>query len=140
MASKKEITIEQVNADIAKWTAEGSKGFNKTKMTLDWMDTYVACNKPDEIEKWAKECAGIDPKEITDKNGNQFTRANVAEVVKLFLNTFFPDFTDEAIAKKKEEAKKKKQAEKEEAEALKQLSPEEQILAKLNKIKEKNNK
>lgn len=131
---KKVFTKEAIQADIEKFVAD--EQFNKTTVSLDWMDNYVVMFKPEDMETYANDCALMPTKEA--KNGVK--RPDVVAVRKYFMEKYFPEYTDEAVAKRKDEAKKKREAEQAEAKRLKGASKQEQILAKLKKLaKEQNN-
>ena len=103
---------------------------NKTILSLDWMDAYVAKLHPDKIEEYAKKCASFETK--TGEKDNK-KRIDIKEIRKYFISEFFPDLTEEAIEKRKAEAKAKKEAEKAKKE---ELTPEQIIAKKLKELAE----
>lgn len=126
----KVFTKEELEAEIKKFQEEMK--INKTKLSLNWMDSYVLTFFPEKAKEWGNKCAAI-PKAIR-KNGKE--AKNVERVREAFIKEFFPDYTDEAIKKRKEEKIAKRKAEKEEKEHFKSLSPEEQIELRLKKMRE----
>ena len=106
---------------------------NKTMLSLDWMDNYVAKVCPEKIEEYIKACAKI--KKRPDKNGEM--RKDVSGVRDFFIETFLPDLTDDAIKARKEAKKAAKEAEKEEKKRFAELPLEDQLRAKLESLKDK---
>lgn len=108
---------------------------NKSLLTFDWMDNFVAKICPDRIDEYSKACAKI--QKVTKKNETG-TVKNIKEVREYFLKTFLPDLTDEAIEERKEQERlaklKAKEEAKKEKERLANLSVEEQIKERLKKL------
>ena len=150
MAKKKVYTKESLIADAESFRKEDKGGFNKTAMTLDWMDNYVAKVEPETSEEWMDMCLNIPLKTLKDKDGNDKTRTvkndgtektveeqrkDIGVIREKFIAKYFPNQTDEAIEKRKEEEKKRKEKEKAEKEEMKNLSPEERFRKKMEKLK-----
>lgn len=125
------ISKEQIEKDIAEWREKHK--VNKTVLSFAWMDSYVIyfCNDK-QIDEWSIKASDV-PKVEKKKGGSV---SNVKKVREMFLETFLPDLTDEAIEKWKEDEAKRKEAEKAEMERLKNLTPAEQLKLKLQKMKE----
>ena len=106
---------------------------NKTKLQLPFMDSYVAFYHPDKVEEWVDECLAIE--RVDRKVGGKDTKIkNVAGVRKLFLEKFFPYYSDEAIKARKEEERARKQAIKAEKDADSKLSNRERLIKNIKKI------
>lgn len=131
---KKEYTREQIAEDIVNFTSDNQK-FSKSTMTIDWMDTYVAKFQPDKVEDWIKTCLSI-PMVDRKIGGKEKSAKNVKAIRNKFLEMFFPDYSDEALKKKKEAEKAKKQAKRAEKEAEKNLTPEEKFRKKMESLKD----
>ena len=136
-----EYTKEQILKDVEE--LKNGK-FSNSKITLDWMDSYVAYFREDKVDEYAAKCASIPvkirkiEKEGSKDKGKQIEYKDVKGVREYFLETFFYDQSE----KGKKEAKLKKQQEREQAklkkEQEKNMSPEEKIKAKLKAIQDKN--
>lgn len=137
MAKKviKSYTEESLRADANKF--EHEEGFKKTDMTIDWMDAYVALIHPERIDEWVKCCVDVEPKDTkaTDKNGDIIRRIDGKTIRNNFIEMFFPNMTDEAIKARKDAEKARKEAERAEKERVEQLSPEEKLRYKLEKLR-----
>lgn len=118
--AKKDISREYISAIAENFEANEKDGV----WNLDTMDAYVAFNHPEDIEKWAKDCSAIN--KVTRKDGK--TRSDTKAVKKLFLETYFPEHTKEAI-----EARKKA---KRDSKKKKDMTDEEKLIAKLKKLAE----
>ena len=128
----KDISREKLQADIDEFTTKGK--INKSTLTLDWMDNYVAKFHPEDIEKYIKSCAKIPNLKKKNDKGEV---VDVKTVREKFVKEYFKEFTDEAIEEKKKEKKAEKEAKKAEKERLKTLSVEEQLTYRMNRLKEK---
>lgn len=127
--AKKVFTKESIQADIDKFIEDGQ--FNKTTVSMDWMDAYVAKFQPADIATYVKDCLAIPA--ITTSNGKE--RKDTKGVREYFMKKYFPDYTDEAVEARKAEAKKKREEELAEKKRLENASLEEQLIAKLNGMK-----
>ena len=103
---------------------------NKTILTLDWMDSYVAKLCPEKIDEYAKKCASF---EIKADGKDSKKRIDIKGIREYFIAEFFPTLTDEAIAQRKAAAKAEEEAKKANAE---KLTPEQQIAKKLKELAE----
>ncbi len=103
---------------------------NKTILTLDWMDSYVAKLFPEKIEEYAKKCATFETK-ADGKDSKK--RIDIKSIREYFIQEFFPSLTDEAIAARKAAKKAEEEAKKAKAETL---TPEQQIAKKLKELAE----
>lgn len=108
---------------------------SKTKVSVDFMDYYVSYEKPETINAWMKACLAVP---LTEKKiGGKVRKAkDIKKLRDVFFEMYFPNHTEEALAKKKAEEKKKKAEAKKENEAFQKLSPEEQFATKLRKLSE----
>lgn len=105
---------------------------DKEKFTLwqfDSMDSYVAITHPNDLDNWLDKCFKI-PK-ITQRNEKE--KSDIKSVRKLFLETYFPTHTEEAIKARKAEEKARKESEKAQREAEKNLSAKEKRMLELKR-------
>ncbi len=130
MASKK-FTRAELEATVKKFLEE--QKLNKTTLSFDWMDNYVAKFYPEKIGEWVKKCASI-PKKPREADGKEVK--DIEAVRTAFIAEYFPDFTEEAIEKRKAEKKAQREAEKAEKERIKALPLEEQLKLRLEALKE----
>lgn len=129
--AKEKITAAQIQEDINGFIKKGQ--FNKTTLSLDWMDNYVAKFKAETLEDWAKFCAAV-PKFIREKDKKAVV--DVKAVREHFIKTYFPDYTDEAVEDRKAKKKAEREAQRAEKEKEKNLSLEEKLLLKLKRLKD----
>lgn len=132
MAKIAEFTKAQILVDVENFK---NNKFSKTKMSVEWMDSYVAKVEPDTIDSWIEKCIAI---QMTNRtiNDKEIAFKDVKAIREAFIATYFPDFTEEAKKLAKEEERKRKKAEKEALkEAEKNLSPEEKMRRKLEQLK-----
>ena len=108
----------------------GKEKINKTILTLDWMDSYVAKLCPEKIDEYAKKCASF---EIKADGKDSKKRIDIKGIREYFIAEFFPTLTDEAIAQKKAAQKAEAEAKKAKEE---KLTPEQQIAKKLKELAE----
>lgn len=126
MAEKKKFKKAELEAQVKEFLEKNK--INKTMLTLDWMDSYVAKFHPEKIEEYAKKCASF----LTKKGElDEKMRVDIKAIREYFIAEFLPALTDEAILKRKIEEKKKALEEKMKE---KKLSPEEIIKQKLHKL------
>ena len=130
--AKKKITREEIEAVIEEIK---SGKLNKTKLTIDFMDSYVAKVHPEKIDEWIKNCLSI-PEKSKKIGGKEKLSKDVQEIRKYFIATFFPEQTEEAKEAEKERAKKEREAKKAAQEAKKNLSPEELFRQRMNELAE----
>ena len=141
MAKKNELpSREQVEQDVKNFTSdipEERKLFPKTKMSIDWMDAYVAYNHPDKVEEWITACLKFEAKK-QDYKAEDGTRTREMRDVKAvrdyFIATFFQDKTKEAIEAQKEKEKEERRKRKEEKEARKAMTAEEKLRDKFKQL------
>lgn len=133
----KEYTKEQIEKDIE---ALKKGKLSKSKLTLDFMDSYVAYFQPNKIEEYAKKCASITEKtreikkEDSKDKGKKISVKDIKGVRDYFLETFFYEQSEKGLEEAKAEKKKAKEKEKAQKEAEKNMTTEERIKAKLIKI------
>jgi len=130
MAERKNIAKEILEADVKKFLED--KKLNKTTLSLDWMDNYVAKFHPEKIVEWAKKSASI-PKKAREKDGKLVK--DIETVRTAFIAEFFPDFTEEAIKERKAKEQAEKEAKKAEKERINALPLEERLRLELEKLK-----
>lgn len=116
----KNYTKEEISEVIEK------KPIKHTALTIDFMDSYIACFKPNDTEQWIKECLKIE-KVARKINGVETQVKDTASIREYFLKTYFPTETKEARKAAKEEAKAKK----------KNMSDEDKLRAKIEELKKK---
>ena len=131
MSTEKKYTKEKLLENAESFRS--GKGFTKTDMNIDWIDSYVAKIHPDDIEEWIKTCMDIPMK--NRKIGTDEKEAkDIKAIRKAFIAKYFPEQTDEAIEKKKEEERKRKEELKKQKEAEKKLSPEEKMRKRMEEL------
>lgn len=128
MAEKK-FTKAELEATAKRFIEEMK--LNKTTLSFDWMDNYVAKLFPEKIDEWVKKCASI-PKKPREKDNKPVK--DIEAVRTAFIAEFFPDFTEEAIEKRKAEKKAQREADKAEKERIKALPLEEQLKLRLERL------
>lgn len=124
------IAKEKLEADVKKFLED--KKLNKTTLSLDWMDNYVAKFHPEKIVEWAKKCASI-PKKARVNDGKLVK--DIEAVRTAFIAEYFPDFTEQAIKDRKAKELAEKEAKKAENERIKNLPLEERLRLELEKLK-----
>lgn len=130
---KKEIsTVEEVDKILDEIIKDGK--LNKAKLTVDFMDAFVGLKHKDDIDEWTEKCLDIPMKERTIGSNN--VDARDAKVIrKYFIEKYYPEYTEEAIKKAKEEKRAIAKAEKAEKERLSKLSTADKFRAKMEKYK-----
>lgn len=126
---KTDIPFSQILADIEAFEKAGKP--NLTTMSVDWCDKYVAKAHPEDLEEYTKACLSIPQKERL----NNSPAKNVKAIRNYVIEHYFPQWTEEALKKAKQEKKEKREAEKAEKEKLKSQSLEEQLKARLEALK-----
>lgn len=122
--SKSVYSVEQLKGDIYKYQNTKFGAFPQN-LAIGWMDFYVANERPETIEKWVDDCLAIPKVQKTGKDGTQKDVIDKKAIRKKFLETYFPDYTDEKVAERKKKAEKNpvKKTEREKlVEKLKKLS------------------
>ena len=117
---------------------------NKQLLTIDYMDNYAAkLGTEKEKESYIGKVVAIPMEDILSaadrtpqkkSDGTTKQRVNKKAVMNAFLEVFFPEYTDEAIEKKKEEKRLAKEAAKKAKEEEKNLTPEEIFRRKMEKL------
>ena len=131
--AKKEYTRESVSAGIEAFI---NGKFSKTNMTIDFMDAYVAYFKPETIDAWIAKCLSI-PMTTREIGGKMKEVKDSKAIREYFIATYFPDYTEEAKRKAKENDKALRKADKEKKEAIKKMSPAERLRYKMNELANK---
>lgn len=130
--AEKNIAKAELKKAVALFNKAGQ--IDKTVLTIDWMDNYVAKFHPEKLEEYAKKCASIPPITV-NLTASEKTRqkVDIKKVREYFIGEFFPELTDEKVKERKKAEKASKKKKKEEK---KKLSPEEKILEKLKRLQE----
>lgn len=134
MLKDKVYTKEELLENAEAFRSE--KGFTKTDMNIDWMDNYVAKIHPEDIEEWIKICMAIPLKKRKIGKDNKNAK-DIKAIRKAFLSKYFPEQTDEAKEKKKEEERRIKEEEKNRKEEEAKLTPEERMRKKMAELAKK---
>ena len=128
--AKKEYTRESISADIEAFV---NGKFSKTNMTIDFMDAYVAFFKPETIDTWIAKCLAI-PMTTREIGGVEKSVKDSKKIRAYFIETYFPEHTDEAKKQAKEAKKKAKDLKKQAEEAEKAMSPADRLRQKMNRL------
>lgn len=131
--AKKEYTREGIRADIEAF-CEGK--FSKTNMTIDFMDAYVAWFRPETIDTWIAKCLEI-PMTTRKIGGADKNAKDIKQIRKLFIDTYFPEQSDEAKQAMKEAKKAEREAKRAEKEAEKNMTDAERLRKKMELLAEK---
>ena len=125
MAKKKIITRKQLKEDAEKFVEK--QQMDKTILTLDWMDSYVAKLFPEKAEEYADKCSVL-PMKTDSEDGK--SRKDIVGIRKIFTEMFFNDLTDEKVKARKKAEKEKKKKEED------NRTPKERILDRLKELAE----
>lgn len=131
--AKKEYTREGIRADIEAF-CEGK--FSKTNMTIDFMDAYVAWFRPETIDTWIAKCLEI-PMTTRKIGGVDKDAKDIKQIRKIFIDTYFPEQSDEAKQAMKEAKKAEREAKRKEKEAEKNMTDAERLRKKMELLAEK---
>lgn len=143
---------ENYTADIKAFMGSvdgnGDKG-DRTKLSIDLMDMWVAVNHPETIDEWVRKCSECEDKILktknengeevprTDKDGNPITRKDRKAIIKHFLESYkeFEEYTDKARQERRENSKSEWQRKIEENNRIRNMTPEERFKEKMNRLK-----
>ena len=138
MAKEKKYTKAELEAKAKEFLEKGK--LNKTTLSLAWMDSYVAKLFPDRITEYVKACAELptvnQKRTKADGTKQDVEVKDIEGVRKVFIEKFFPDFTEEAIEKRKAEEKAQREAKKAEKKRREALPLEEQLAIRLKELAE----
>lgn len=123
--AKKVYTRESLKQDVKNYI-EGK--LSKTKITVDWMDAYVAKLAPKTVDEYIKKCLSIPPVKRTIK-GKETEYIDSKAIRAYFFETYFKDIDEKA------KAYKKKSAEQAKKEKLRTATPEEKFIIKMVELK-----
>lgn len=126
----------------------GDKG-DRTILSIDLMDMWVAVNHPETIDEWVRKCSECEDKTLyttnengeriarTDKDGNHITRKDRKAIIKLFLDSYseFEEYTDRARQARKDNSKSEWQRKLDENNRIRNMTPEERFKEKMNRLK-----
>lgn len=112
---QKLISKKTLDENVKDFTSDSkTKTFTKTKMTTNWMDSYVFFYAQERWEEWSKALEKIPYKEQTFGTSDKKHKATDIKAIRdKFLEMFLPDYTDEAIEKREKEAKEERRRERE---------------------------
>ena len=127
---EKIFTREEIENTIAEFK---TNGLNKTKLTRDFMDNFVAKLHTEDMDQWVEKCLSF-PATTRKIGGVEKTVPDDKSVRKYFIEKYLPEFTDEAVAVAKAKKKAEREARKAEREAEKNKTPEEKFRDKMARL------
>ena len=133
--AKKEYTREDIAKAIEEFCKEKGS-FSKTSMTIDFMDAYVAWFRPETIETWISNCLEI-PMTTRKIGGEERQVKDIKQLRKLFIDTYFPEQSDDAKEAEKARKKAEREAEKARKEAEENMTDAEKLRLKMERLAEK---
>lgn len=139
---QKDITAFMTSTDT-----NGDKG-DRTILSIDLMDMWVAVNHPETIDKWVEECSKFEDIPLNGKNengetvqkkakdGTPITRKDRKSIMKYFLETYdeFKEYTDEAREERKNKKTSKWEEKQRENERIRAMTPEERFKEKMERL------
>lgn len=133
MATKKDFSKKTLLEQAEAFRNGEFKKFSLTNMTVEWMDNYVAKLHPETIDAWCDKCITF-PLVKRTIGGRDVEVKDVKVIRAYFVDTYFPEQSEEAKQAEKALQQAEKARLKAEKEAFKKLSPEEQFRQKMKQL------